>query len=411
MGRIEIKQILIAFYAIGLIFVIIFIKSCERPVNNENQSLIADTVALTRTWERPIPNQSVPEGLKTIRAEECGLCHIEIFKEWKSSIHSVAFQDPQFQSEWKKDGVYVCLNCHTPLQNQQEFIVAGLINGDHKNPVKIANEEFDEVLKYESITCATCHVREGTVIGAKGHPDSPHAVRIDPEFLSEQICISCHNVSDELSPSLVCTFETGDEWMKTSKRDQGFTCVSCHMPITKRAISEFGEVYESHKHHFPGSGIPKFADMEIEGLQGLEIVEGKFAKAYKSGDSLNYALMIKNSYAGHSLPSGDPERFYLIDFKLMDINGNQIDRIQFRIGEKWQWYPVAKKISDNNIKSMEEREYQYTSVLVEPGEFILNVNLTKHRITEENARYNKLPDDYPRFISVFSKSYTITVNP
>ena len=125
---------------------LIYLTKCSGP---EHQ-----ITPLTKHWETPIPHQEVPHGLVSLSARDCGECHIEIYKEWKQSTHAIAFQDLQFQSEWKKDNVTVCLNCHTPLQNQQEFIVTGLLNGDYKTPVKTPNPNFDKALQLESITCA-----------------------------------------------------------------------------------------------------------------------------------------------------------------------------------------------------------------------------------------------------------------
>lgn len=58
-------------------------------------------VPLKKTWERAIPLQRVPEGLRTLRASECGECHVEIHAEWRASTHAKALHDPQFQAEWK----------------------------------------------------------------------------------------------------------------------------------------------------------------------------------------------------------------------------------------------------------------------------------------------------------------------
>ena len=63
-----------------------FSDGCKRSDNPEQ----LDTVALTKHWEKPIPNQIVPQGLLTIRAEECRLCHSEIYKEWKKSMAVVS---------------------------------------------------------------------------------------------------------------------------------------------------------------------------------------------------------------------------------------------------------------------------------------------------------------------------------
>jgi hypothetical protein len=213
-----------------------------------------------------------------------------------------------------------------------------------------------------------------------------------------------------LNPALVCTFETGEEWKETSKKEQGFNCISCHMPTLKRPISKDGPEFESHRHHFPGSGIPKFDDMPIEGLQGLEITPSKLNVNYNPGDTLRFLLTLQNLYAGHSLPTGDPERFYLVSFRF--CNGEETLKEQdFRIGEKWQWYPVAKKISDNNIKSLEKREFVFTTSIPDRKGLELIVEVTKHRITEENAEYNKLPDSYPKSISIFRETYEVSILP
>ena len=141
----------------------LFFTSCKNGNSDIKQRVGKDTIPLTKHWEMPIPQQEIPAGLVSISAVSCAVCHQEIYDEWKQSTHAVAFQDLQFQAEWKKDDILTCLNCHTPLQNQQEFIVKGLINGDYKTPVKEPNPHFDKNLQLESITCATCHVRDGSV--------------------------------------------------------------------------------------------------------------------------------------------------------------------------------------------------------------------------------------------------------
>ena len=121
------------------------LSNCQNGPSKETKE-VNDTIPLTKHWEKAIPNQAIPEGLVSLKAKDCGTCHQEIYKEWKISTHAVALQDPQFQAEMAKDNIYACLNCHIPLQNQQEFIVTGLINGDHKTPVRIPNPEFDNFL-------------------------------------------------------------------------------------------------------------------------------------------------------------------------------------------------------------------------------------------------------------------------
>ncbi len=53
-------------------------------------------------YAQAIPYQEVPVGLQSLKAEECGRCHEEIYREWKSSIHAQAFHDPFFSGVLEK---------------------------------------------------------------------------------------------------------------------------------------------------------------------------------------------------------------------------------------------------------------------------------------------------------------------
>ncbi len=115
---------------------------------------VGEIAPLVRAWERAIPMQTVPDGLETLRASECEVCHEAIVAEWRLSAHAHALSDPQFQEEWAKDGnIWLCLNCHTPLENQMPEIVVGTLAGDFRRPVTEANPDFDAELFDERRRC------------------------------------------------------------------------------------------------------------------------------------------------------------------------------------------------------------------------------------------------------------------
>ena len=88
-------------------------------------------VPLKNSWEMAVPHQEVPQGLTSLKARDCGLCHVQHYEEWQKSTHANAWTDKQFQAELKKESSpFMCINCHIPLQNQQEYIIKGLENGD-----------------------------------------------------------------------------------------------------------------------------------------------------------------------------------------------------------------------------------------------------------------------------------------
>lgn len=364
---------------------------------------------LTQSWEKVIPHQDIPKGLVSLSAKDCGVCHQEYYKEWKTSTHAHAWTDLQFQAELRKESSpFLCINCHIPLQNQQEFIVSGLENGDIYKPVKKPNPHFDKDLQMEGITCASCHVRDGYIIGKTGSELAPHPVKVDSIHLSEQLCISCHNANAVVTPTLACTFETGDEW-KAGPYFGKQNCISCHMPEMHRPIMPGLPEKKSHYHAFPGSGIPKLVSLKSESLDGMDVKVEAPKKQVILGDSLSLSVTVVNARAGHRLPSGDPERFYLINMKFYSPAGDLVHQTQNRIGERWQWYPEAKKLSDNNLNIGESRRYKTALQPAQTGTYTLKVEVTKHRMDEETAKYNKLGDEYPLFIYVYEEEIKISV--
>lgn len=368
-----------------------------------------EIVPLTKSWEKVVPHQAIPRGLVSLKSEDCGTCHTAHYEEWKLSTHAHAWTDLQFQAELKKESSpFLCVNCHIPLQNQQEFIISGMINGDIYKPVKKKNPFFDKSLQQEGINCASCHVRNGAIIGANGNLNAPHKVKKDPIFLSEKLCISCHNANAVVTPTLACTFETGDEWEKGpffGKKN----CVTCHMPETQRSLVAGFPKRKSHAHFFTGSGIPKFDSVKTTVFNGLSFEPSNMKSNYKLADTLIYNLKVKNEFAGHRVPSGDPERFVLIKIELFDEKGNVVNQKIERIGEKWQWYPVAKKLADNNMNPSEVRNYSFAALLKDKSKLKLKIEVTKHRMDEKTADYNKLGKNYPLFISIYKKEYSIRV--
>ena len=103
--------------------------------------------------------ESVPAGLVSLKAEDCGVCHKGIYEEWKATVHARAWTDDYFQIDWHFDKQKQnCLNCHTPFQNQQEQLVLGFTNNDPWDPILEKNPDFDAEFQKEGVTCASCHV-------------------------------------------------------------------------------------------------------------------------------------------------------------------------------------------------------------------------------------------------------------
>ncbi len=318
-------------------------------------------------WADVVPQLPKVKGIGSVSAENCGRCHTEIYFEWKTSTHSQALSDLQFQSELAKESSpkWLCLNCHIPVQNQRESIIKTLYNGDVHRPVETANPDFDPKLQKEAVTCATCHVKldesgESYILGGTGGTNPPHPVQIDKERLNNR-CNDCHNQTYTLNSTLICYFQTGDEMKAAEAVHPNKNCASCHLPSINRSFvkPELDKpIRKSHRHGFVGGGVPKRFDLfpyQIpNGYQpGLVL-----ASISKKNDKI--WIELKNENAGHSVPSADPERFLRLEMEWLNEKDESFQKESFKIGQDWEWHPVAKQKSDNRIKAGEKFQWELT---------------------------------------------------
>ncbi|MCA9570097.1 MAG: hypothetical protein KC656_19765, partial [Myxococcales bacterium] len=270
-------------------------------------------------YERPLGDgRAGLPGVADLSAESCAACHAEIAAEWRTSVHAVAWIDPQYQAEIGKSGNrWLCLNCHTPLKVQQDRFAVALEDGDVERPVLVDNPDFDAALREEGITCAACHVRDGVVHGPGLGGNAPHPVKADPTYRSGELCLRCHQATATYpGKSFICVFDTGREWRDGPYDDEGKSCVTCHMPTVERPAALGGPTRTVARHWWRGAGIPKIAgrypppEANPFGLSLAAAVEGGELK-----------VTATNANAGHMLPTGDPERKVFVDAVFLGSSG------------------------------------------------------------------------------------------
>lgn len=356
-------------------------------------------------YMRPLPHTEVPEGLPDLRAESCGACHQEIYDEWKRSTHAHAWEgDPQFMAELHKstkpdnDVGWLCVNCHTPVENQLPRLVGRLEDGALNRPVYVDNPSYDEKLQHEAITCATCHVRDGVVLGPYGDTQAPHPVQKAESLSGPETCTQCHQAKAHFPElSLACVFNTGEEWAQSPYAEQARPCQHCHMPEVERPIVPWGAPRATRRHWFGGSLIPKTPDdiEEIKPLQeayphGVTVKAIQAPGALSPGEAATVSVDYVNDQAGHYMPTGDPERFLHLKLTVSGPGGAVIAEQEARVGSVYEWYPDVKLVSDNRMAPGEQRQLSVDFVAPEQGPLTVALVATKWRLNEENLAFHNL---------------------
>ena len=354
---------------------------------------------------RAVDTGPLPAGLPDLRAATCGKCHQQIYEEWRISTHARAWgDDAQFQVEFHKprengsDVSWLCRNCHTPVRRQQPKLVTGLKDGALDQPIYEPNPHFDPQLQQDAVTCASCHVRDGVVLGPFGDTAAPHPVAKSDDLLSNKVCTDCHQANAWFEKiGLACVFDTGSEFDSGPYAKDGFTCQRCHMPEVQRPLIAGGPVRNTRRHWFGGSMIPKqerFED-EIAALRehfpdGMTLAWIELPNRLLSMSAITLQFSVYNERAGHSVPTGDPERFVLVTARIKDAAGATIAARTERIGSVWEWSPQPRKISDNRLGPRERRSFELQFTSPSAGPLTLELEASKWRISEANLDYHDL---------------------
>ena len=308
-------------------------------------------------YAHAIPFQKVPEGIPSLRAEACGECHQEIYQEWKTSIHAHAYEDPFFQAYWKRDHKFwVCLNCHTPLENQQPTLIQDIPRGRVEKATQIPNPHYDAEFQQEGVTCAACHVRDGVILGPYDDSAAPHPTQFDPSFRTSQVCYRCHSVVSgpaqfyNVGPCGTFAEYEGEFFMK----ERGMICQSCHMPEVDRPVAVGSPIRRGRRHLWRGGHDPEMIK------RAVAITVSADPPTPRPGQPMQFTLTMINAGAGHKIPTGDPDRFFTVEFLLKDAQGRVVADQTDTMGRWILWQPVIVEVYDNRLRPLASQEYLFS---------------------------------------------------
>ncbi|ULA65971.1 MAG: MULTIHEMECYTC domain-containing protein [Nitrospira sp.] len=367
---------------------------------------------LRSDYAHAIPYQKVPEGLTSLRAESCGTCHKAIYDEWKTSIHSQAYKDPFFHAYWTKDKhTWVCLNCHTPLENQQPTLIKDIPRDRVERAVQEPNPHFDAEYQSEGVTCAACHVRDGVILGPFDDAVAPHPTKYDPDFRTTKLCYRCHSVVGgpaQFYNGGPCgtypEYESG-YWMK----ERGFICQSCHMPEIERPVAIGGPTRRGRQHLWRGGHDPEMVKRAVDIKVVAEPTEPK------PGEKVKVTLTLVNAGAGHKLPTGDPDRHFTVEFSVEDQNRQILESQKDTMGRWIMWQPAIVELHDNRLMPLASRDYTFEYQLPKETSGLKLITKVRYHIQSERQHQmliNKfgLTANDPYNFAIYEREVPLTGN-
>lgn len=215
-------------------------------------------------------------------AQQCKACHEDLFAEWDSSHHRIAYTNPEVRAlsdDFRKEE---CMDCHLP----RPLAITGF--GARTLPRRT---HFDE-----GISCISCHLGpDGGIVGRNDRPEVPCKPKRSTDFLAADTCASCHNQHG-----------TTDQWKASNYATQGIDCASCHMPEVERPRNDKSKRM-GRMHVYKGCH-------DKATLQSA----GKYEVAHE-GDEL--VLTLTNVGAGHNFPTEERHRAVDMVYRFVTADG------------------------------------------------------------------------------------------
>jgi hypothetical protein len=280
--------------------------------------------------------------------ELCGGCHVDIYKQWKGSMHSNSWTDPVYRaalnlmskaSNGRTDNF--CMGCHTPIG-----VVTREASPGGKGMSEVANR---------GVQCDFCHnVSRTSGIGNGSYVLTPklhgrslkfgpfkdaispyHDTAYSKLHTQSEFCGDCHDVTHPFNRLPV--ERTYGEWRDSTYAGAGVQCQDCHMKSVRgRATPGSEERERIYTHYFVGGnalvtkllGSEPHADRAEAMLKSAATVQIIPPSALSPGGPNLVRVRVTNVGAGHKLPTGFPEgREMWLDFKVVDARNVEVYRL------------------------------------------------------------------------------------
>lgn len=287
-------------------------------------------------WVDPTPK---PEA-----THNCGNCHGQIYREWKSSGHAASATNRRFQNlvsghDWHgrsrhgwslaaehPEGVAVCSSCHTPtlalddpgLRDPAKLtgVAAEGVHCDYCH--KIADVSLDQLgLNHGRFAQALLRPTEKQLFfGPLDDVDRGEDVH-SPLQSESRYCAACH----EGTVFGVPVYTTYTEWLSSPARREGKQCQTCHMTPSGQLTNiapGAGGIERDPKTLASHTFLPGGRQAMLERSLKLS------ATHTPSADSVAFDITLVAQNVGHAVPTGFIDRHLLLVLDPLDANGKSL---------------------------------------------------------------------------------------
>lgn len=231
----------------------------------------------------PLPRDPgpLPAGLAHASAQGCAACHGDIVDAWEISAHAGPLPASVRATA---AGDTRCVACHLPLAQQHATLATGA-----------PNPAWQPTLAAEGVTCVACHLSEGHLVGPRpATRPGPHPVAVRDDLGTAEACGTCHQLA--WSGAEKPLYDTVGEWSRSDWAAAGVGCTDCHAQTA-------------------GHAMPARLDRALSVL-----VELAAPRIVRGAPPVQVRLILQNTGAGHSVPTGTPFRGLRVEAVLVPVD-------------------------------------------------------------------------------------------
>jgi hypothetical protein len=190
-------------------------------------------------------------------------------------------------------------------------------------------------------------------------------------------------------------------------QERGFICQSCHMPEIDRPVAVNGPIRRGRQHLWRGGHDP---DM-IKRAVAVQVKAD--AASPKPGDRVAFTITLINAGAGHKIPTGDPDRYFTVEFTVEDSQGHVLDQQTSTMGRWIMWQPAIVELYDNRLLPLASREYQFAYQMPAKAEGLKVKTLVQYHILTDKqhemlqTKYGLTGTDPYRFV-IYERAFPLS---